>query len=106
MELEFQIGDSFRIVGKTKKPCRYKDKVFVVSKISKGGIYIYYEDYRTSMKCNCRFCSTDKYLSIIDNKVHEHDKNRQIHVDEIELVDNKIQRERNLKLKIILNERR
>lgn len=97
--MELEVGDTFRIIGKTFKPCKSKNKIFTVFSVfrmSHGLVYIYYYDYRTNTKCNCRFCKFE--FDSEHSKIHF----KTIHVDEVVLVDKKIQRERDLKLKRIL----
>jgi hypothetical protein len=92
--MSFEIGDSFKIVDgginpKNSRVYKYncKDqKEFIITKLSKSGHSVYYEDNRTNKKCKCKNCSDEDEIKCIG-------------VVNIELVSKRLQRERNLKLK-------
>lgn len=108
--MDINIGDTFKIDHKKikmRKPCKNPDKVFVVDKISKGGHFVYYIDRRTSVKCKCQYCDggvTNKYrFSNPNNDSEIGNITRSIGSNIIIIVERKVERDRNLKLKILLS---
>ena len=85
--MNFEIGDSFKIVDTEYFKYRCKDqREFLIKSFSKSGLSVYYEDNRTNPKCRCNNCSMIKGVKCIG-------------ITNIELVSKRLQRERNLKLK-------
>lgn len=109
--MDINIGDTFKINHKKlklRKPCKNPNKVFVVDSISKSGHSVSYIDRRTSIKCKCYHCDggvSNVYRFTNPNSNSEIGNiTRTISVDNIIIVERKRERERNLKLRIILNE--
>ena len=87
--MNFEIGDSFKIVDTEYFKYGCKDqKEFVIKSFSKSRQSVYYEDNRTNPKCRCQNCSMIKGVKCIG-------------VDNIELIDKRLQIERENKLKIL-----
>jgi len=85
--MNFEIGDSFRIVDTEYFKYGYKDqREFLIKSFSKSGHSVYYLDDWTNPKCRCQNCFMIKGVKCIG-------------VSNIELVSKRLQRERNLKLK-------
>lgn len=97
MKHEFDIGDEFKInhrgiYKKYRVSNRYKcidpDKTFIVSKLSQSKLSVYYIDNRTSRKCHCNKCYDDR-------------KEKCIGVDDILLVTHRLQRQRDISLRLL-----
>ena len=96
------IGDVFIIFDKNKGKsrrnidgvnyfsytCKDPNKKFIIKRISGSNKTIYYDDNRTNNSCKCHNCRGEKEKSI--------------HYEEILIVETKFQRERDIKLKLIL----
>ena len=83
-----EIGDVFVIVNNTNVKCKYPNKRFIIKGFSGTGLTVYYDDNRTNNNCKCIFC---------EKKIK-----KDIYHSLINIVETKAQRERDLKLKIIL----
>jgi len=68
--------------------CKYQDKIFTIDKFSKSKISVYYKDDRTNKKCICSLCNSVSNQGL-----------KSISIYSIIIVETKLQRERNLKLK-------
>lgn len=89
-----QIGDTFIIIHsrysrRGRYSCKDPNKKFTIGDISKSGLSVYYEDNRTNNKCRCNYC---RYQSSI----------KCISISNLEIVETKLQKQRNEKLKFIL----
>lgn len=96
-----EIGDVFVITpfdklewylktGKKIIDCKYPDKRFIIKGFSGTTLTVYYNDNRTNNNCLCSHC--------IGNKIEKN-----IGRNLITIVETRIQRERDLKLKRILS---
>lgn len=102
--MDINIGDTFKINHKKlklRRPCKNPDKVFVVDQISKSRVSVHYIDRRTSIKCKCYYCDTNKYRLPDNSEIGN--ITRTISADYTIIIERKVERERNLKLKILLN---
>lgn len=91
------IGDSFKIKKEYLDPvvkCKYPNKIFVIDHFSKSGYTLFYTDTRTSSKCDCMRCTRVGMEVYLDGRVV-----RSIDPKFVTIVETKIQRRRNLKLK-------
>ncbi len=94
------IGDRFMInydriykVYPNILKCKYQNITFIIENFSKSKISVYYKDNRTNLKCLCYLC---KRKSMVVDGV---DEIKSISTYSITIVETKLQRERNLKLK-------
>ena len=104
-----EIGDSFRIViPKVRKRdnwgrCKTPEKEFVITGFTKNN-YVYYDDLRTNIRCNCTQCSQGDerfYRVYIDDRPNNPIKKR-VTKDWVVITQKKAERERHIKLKLIL----
>lgn len=91
-----EIGDIFIINHKGIKKvysgygsCKCANQEFIVSDLSKSKLSVYYDDLRTNRKCGCQRCR--------DKKIK-----KSIGVSSIIVVDKKVRRDRDKKIKQIL----
>lgn len=96
------IGDTFRIDFKkiiehypTIPMCKYPNKVFVIDHFSKSEQSVYYLDKRTSSKCGCGYCK----LYNVDKSKIKNGILRSQGINYIIIVETRLQRERNIKLR-------
>ena len=69
--------------------CKTPDKRFIIKRFSGTGLTIYYDDNRTNNPCKCNHCSGPRI-------------EKSINWDKVLIVETKAQRERDLKLILIL----
>jgi len=93
---KFEPGDEFKINPKyLGRRCNAKNKTYLIHHISKYGNLVYYKDMRTNVKCTCSQCRQpvkDEDGIIL----------KQINVENIILIQSKIQRNRDISLKVLL----
>lgn len=109
-----EIGDSFRIVlPKSRKKdkwnsCKTPEKEFIITGFTKND-YIYYEDLRTNISCNCEQCGQGNtsrlslWTTMYGNKEATKTTKR-VPKAWVVITQKKAARERNIKLKLILRE--
>ena len=91
----FVIGNPYKGRKRTKEgnyyycPCKTPDKRFIIKRFSGTGLTIYYDYNRTNNPCKCNHCSGPKI-------------EKTINWDRVVIVETRAQRERDLKLKLIL----
>lgn len=103
MNNTIEIGDVFIITrrGKWKnKPCLYADKRFIVRSFSKSMLSVYYDDNRTNIRCGCVNCYFEKKYpyggNLVNGLVH-----KCIGVADIRVVEKRLERERDIKIKLL-----
>ena len=100
MEHKWKIGDEFRILQEKTAPrhrCKFPNKSFIVTSISKSGRTLFYEDKRTNVKCKGNHCETTFSIKWNDDyKMYTKEKKhlKEISNDLCILVRSKLQRER------------
>jgi len=105
MNNTIEIGDVFVITRRAKwknKPCLYADKRFIVRDFSSDMLSVYYDDNRTNIRCGCVNCYVNKKhwyntnSDMVDGVV-----NRCIGVADIRVVEKRLERERDIKIKLL-----
>lgn len=92
-----EIGDVF-IINKLKGSfyiCKDPNKKFIIQSFSKSGLSVYYVDDRTNIKCRCSNCRTDPYSN-------KYERVRCIGISQIKIVEKRLERLRDQKLKRLL----
>jgi len=96
-----EIGDVF-IINKLKGSfyiCKDPNKKFIIQSFSKSGLSVYYVDARTNIKCRCSNCRTWPDYDSYSNKF---EKVRCIGISQIKIVEKRLERLRDQKLKRLL----
>jgi hypothetical protein len=102
---KFESGDEFKIDTKyLDRRCNAKNKTYIIHHISKHGygVLVYYRDNRTNIKCNCSQCRPTNSLGSDPVKDEMGDVLKQVHIGNIILIQSKIQRNRDISLKVLL----
>jgi hypothetical protein len=101
---KFEPGDEFKINPKyLGRRCNAKNKTYLIHHISKYGNLVYYKDMRTNVKCTCSQCRP--YVSPWGGQPVKDEDGiilKQINVENIILIQSKIQRNRDIYLKVLL----
>jgi hypothetical protein len=104
MAHKFEAGDEFKIDPKyLGQRCCAKNKTYIIDHLSKSGNLAYYIDSRTNIKCKCHQCRP--YVSPWGGQpVKDEDGTilKQINIENIILIQSKIQRNRDIYLKVLL----
>ena len=87
--MNFEIGDSFNIVDRETFKYNCKDqRDFIIKRFSVSGLSAYYDDNRTNKKCRCSACEGSEVEKCVG-------------LYHMELVSKRLQRDRDLKLKLL-----
>jgi len=102
--MKAEVGDTFIILGRSPK-CKNQNKRFVITKI----IYdrVYYDDLRTNNNCGCKICYLYKHSWVPRENlggefIKERDTNKNVSLSSIKIVETRLQRLRDIRLKLIL----
>lgn len=95
-----EIGDRFIIDWKGIKStypsviqCKYKDRIYIITGLSKSKKSVYFEDKKTNKSCRCDLCSSSSSI-------------KSTAIRDIKVIETKVQYDRNKKLiKLLKNER-
>jgi hypothetical protein len=104
-DIDIEVGDLFVITRKGRhrnRPCPYADKVFVVKSFTNTGLGVYYDDNRTNIRCKCINCSK-VYIRRYDEEGgwSKVEVPRSIGVNDIKVVEKRLARERDIKIKLL-----
>jgi hypothetical protein len=100
MTHEFKTGDEFKINPKfLGRRCTAKNKTYFIH--SKYGVLVYYRDARTNIKCTCPQCRPINPLGSA-KKDEMGNVLKHVHIGNIILIQSKIQRNRDISLKVLL----
>ncbi len=103
--IDIEVGDLFVITRKGKyrnRPCPYADKVFVVKSFTTDNLSVHYDDGRTNIRCKCINC-IKAYVMRYDKEGNwvKMEVPRMISVDQIKVVEKRLERERDIKIKLL-----
>lgn len=102
MSHKFESGDEFKIDPKyLGRHCNAKNKTYIIHHLNKYGSLVYYKDGRTNIKCTCSQCRPQSQWDLARVK----DENKElkcIHIQNIILTQSKVQRNRDIYLKVLL----
>ena len=104
-DIDIEVGDLFVITRKGRQGllrCPYADKVFVVKSFTNTGLGVYYDDNRTNIRCKCINCSK-VYIRRYDEEggSSKVEVPRSIGVNDIKVVEKRLARERDIKIKLL-----
>lgn len=101
MSHKFESGDEFKIDPKyLGHRCNAKNKTYIIHHLSKSGNLVYYRDNRTNVKCTCSQCRPQNHWFI--TKDENGNELKSIQIQNIILIQSKLQRNRDIFLKVLL----
>lgn len=103
MAHKFESGDEFKIDPKyLGRRCNAKNKTYIIHHISKYGNLVYYKDNRTNIKCTCSQCRPQNHWGSVPSKDENGNELKSIQIQNIILTQSKLQRNRDIYLKVLL----
>ena len=103
MAHKFESGDEFKIDPKyLGRRCNAKDKTYIIHHINKYGNLVYYRDNRTNVKCTCSQCRPINFWGAAPIKDEDGNELKSIQIQNIILIQSKLQRNRDIFLKVLL----
>ncbi len=54
--IEVEPGDLIKWIKANSKKCKYRDKIYTISKLSKASMSVWFDNPRTNNKCRCHIC--------------------------------------------------
>ena len=95
-----EIGDEF-IINKKYTGCKYPNKKFIAKRLSHSNLGVYFDDFRTNIKCKCSICRFDKSWGT--DKENKNEKYTQ--VDNVIVVKKAKQRNREIALNLLFGKK-